>query len=239
MGYYPLFLDVAGRRCVVVGGGEVAARKVRGLLEAGAHVTLITPACSPALARLAAERDVERLERAYRPGDLQGAALAVAAAGDAAVNRAVWQEATALGIPVNVVDNPARCTFIAPAVVRRGSLVLAISTSGKCPALAAWLRRRVEAWVGPEYGPLTELLGSVRAQVTAAFPDAARRRAVWERMLSDEMVERLTGEGPGAVWQYVSRVLEEASSRASVPGDPPETRVGASRGAGAGHGEAG
>lgn len=211
MGYYPLFLDVTGRRCVVVGGGEVAARKVQGLLAAGAHVTVIAPAASPALAQLAAEGDVERLERAYRPGDLQGAVLAVAAAGDAAVNRAVWQEATALGIPVNVVDDPACSTFIAPAVVRRGSLVVAISTGGRCPALAAWLRRRMEALIGPEYGELTELLGSLRAQVTATFQEPARRRAVWERLLSDEMVQRLTEGGPAAVRQYVARILEEAS----------------------------
>lgn len=226
MGYYPLFLDVTGRRCVVVGGGEVAARKVGGLLEAGAHVTVIAPAFSAALARWAAEGDLERLERAYRPGDLKGAALAVAAAGDAAVNRAVWQEATALGIPVNVVDEPACSTFIAPAVVRRGSLVVAISTGGRCPALAAWLRRRIEALVGPEYGELTELLGSLRGEMMTAVPDPARRRAVWERMLRDEIVERLTEGGIGAVRQYVTRILEEASYRTPVPRGLRETRPG-------------
>lgn len=147
---------------MVVGGGEVAGCKVAGLLEAGANVMVIAPAFSPTLARLAAEGRAEGMERAYRHGDLQGAALAVAAANHTAVTRAVWQEATALGIPVNVVDGPVRSTFIAPAVVRRASLVVAISTSGRCPALAAWLRRRMEALLGPEYGELTVVLGSMR-----------------------------------------------------------------------------
>ncbi len=140
--YYPVFLDLRGRKVVVIGGGRVAARKVRGLVEAGARVTVIAP-------EVTVDAAVERVvRRKYRRGDLRGAALAFAAADDRAVNRAVGEEARRRGIPVNVADRADECTFLVPARVRRGAVQIAISTGGTRPRLARELRERIEEALG-------------------------------------------------------------------------------------------
>jgi siroheme synthase-like protein len=138
--FYPIFLDVSGRRAVVIGGGKVAFRKAAALLDAGAGVTVIAPEFDEGLRTLR----VERIEREYREGDLEGAHLAFAATNQRAVNASVAREAKALGIAVNVADSPSECDFIVPARVRRGYVNIAISTSGTNPSLAANIRRAVE-----------------------------------------------------------------------------------------------
>ncbi len=139
--FYPLFLDMSGKRAVVVGGGNVAYRKAAALLDAGARVTIIAPRFDERFDASAAER----LAREYREGDLAGARLAFAATDRRDVNARVAREAKSLGIPVNVADSPAECDFIVPARVRRGYIQMAISTGGMNPALAAKIRRAVEA----------------------------------------------------------------------------------------------
>ncbi len=148
MAYIPIFLDVTGRECVVVGGGEVAARKVESILEAGARVTVVSPHLSPILESLAASGSVTHLARNYQRGDIRGCVLVYAATDDPKLHRELAAEARALGIPVNVVDVPELCTFIAPAVVKRGELQIAISTGGASPAFAARLRRTLEDQFG-------------------------------------------------------------------------------------------
>jgi precorrin-2 dehydrogenase/sirohydrochlorin ferrochelatase len=141
MSYYPIFLDLCGRTVVVVGGGKVGLRKVRGLLEAGARVRVVSPA-------LATEFDmlrVELIKRAFRPSDLKGAFLAYAATNLREVNRRVAREAKRRGIPVNVADDPGECDFFVPARIRSGELQVAVSTGGRSPRLAVELRRRIEA----------------------------------------------------------------------------------------------
>jgi siroheme synthase-like protein len=138
--FYPLFLDVSGRRAVVVGGGKVAYRKAVALLEAGACATVIAPEFDERLRALS----VERIEREYREGDLEGAHLAFAATNQRAVNAWVAHEGKARGIPVNVADAPAECDFIVPACIRRGGIQVAISTSATNPSLAARIRKRIE-----------------------------------------------------------------------------------------------
>jgi len=137
MAFYPIFLNVSGKRAVVVGGGPVAVRKAKGLLEAGARVVVIAP-------DLAAELPVEWRKRRYRTGDLKGAALAFAATNDRAVNARVRSEANSLGIPVNVADAPEECDFLVPARIRKNGFHVAISTDGRDPAAAAKLRRKLE-----------------------------------------------------------------------------------------------
>ncbi|MBI2910015.1 MAG: bifunctional precorrin-2 dehydrogenase/sirohydrochlorin ferrochelatase [Chloroflexi bacterium] len=162
-GYYPIFLNVSGRKCVVVGGGEVAERKVRGLVEAGSSVLVISPAVTEALGRLASEGVVEALSRQYRPGDIaEDAALVFAATDDPAVNHAAAQEAKEKGIPVNVADDPDYCDFILPSVLRRGDLVISVSTSGQSPALARRIREDLEGLFPEEYASLCGLLYDVR-----------------------------------------------------------------------------
>ncbi len=144
MGFIPIFLEVSGRRCVVIGGGEVAARKVDSLLEAGAEVTVVAPSLGPAMKLLVGRGRLTHVKRAYRSGDLDGCELAYAATDDVELHRQIAAEAEALGILLNVADEPELCTFIAPAVVRQGALQIAISTGGASPAFAARLRREFD-----------------------------------------------------------------------------------------------
>src|ERR1700686_2447178 len=162
MGYIPIFLDVTGRQCVVVGGGEVAARKVEALLEAGAHVTVVSPQLSPPLESMAARGLVTHIAREYQRGDIRGCVLVYAATDDPKLHRELAAEARALGIPVNVVDVPELCTFISPAVLNRGELQIAISTGGASPAFAARLRRELEDQFGTEYALTLEVLRAAR-----------------------------------------------------------------------------
>jgi precorrin-2 dehydrogenase/sirohydrochlorin ferrochelatase len=175
MRYIPIFLDLAGRDCIVVGGGEVATRKVESLLEAGAHVTVVTPRLSPSMAALVAGGRVIHVAREYQPGDIRGCVLAYAATNDPKVHRELAAEAGALRIPINVVDVPELCTFIAPAVVKRGDLQIAVSTSGASPALAARLRRELEAEFGAEYALTLEVLRTARRRLYAEEIDPEKR----------------------------------------------------------------
>ena len=181
--YYAAFLDLRDRPCTVIGGGAVAAEKVRGLLDAGARVTVIAPAVTEPLAALAKERRIVLHRRPYRPGDLEGVFLAIAADGDRDTRAAIWQEAEVERVVLNSVDDTAHCHFIAPAIHRRGDLVVAVSTAGKSPALAVRLRDRIAAEIGPEYGALLELLGELRPELASREPDFGRRTALWYRLV--------------------------------------------------------
>lgn len=176
--YFPAFLNLNGKLCIVVGGGEVAARKVEALLEAGAFVRVISPEVTPALVQLAASGRLEIWAETYRPGQLEGAFLVVAATDDEAVNRLVSQEAFTRSLLVNVVDVPELSNFIFPSVLRRGPLAVAVSTGGASPALAARLRRRLGDWLGPEYGLYLEILAQARRYLLNNWPKGDRRRNV-------------------------------------------------------------
>jgi siroheme synthase-like protein len=168
MGYYPVFLEMKDRPCVVVGGGTVAERKVEGLLAAGATVTVISPELTPALAALRDEGRLRHVARAYREGDLEGHEVAVVATDDGAVNAEVAREGrrSASGRTwVNAVDDPPNCDFILPSVVRRGEIVIAVSTGGASPALSRRLREELEAFLDEDYAPLADLLQDVRQEL--------------------------------------------------------------------------
>jgi precorrin-2 dehydrogenase/sirohydrochlorin ferrochelatase len=176
--YYPAFLDLRGRRCLVVGGGEVATRKVSGLLDAGAMVCVVSPAVTPTLAAIAGAGIIEHRARGFRRHDVRGATLVVAATGISAVDTAAATAARRARALVNVVDVPAACDFILPSVLRRGDLQIAVSTGGKSPALAREIRRWLEAQLGEECAAVVEWAGRERARVLAsARPPRVRRRA--------------------------------------------------------------
>lgn len=175
MPYIPIFLDVTGRKCVVVGGGEVAARKVESLLEAGAAVTVISPRLSSELEALVAHGLILHTARNYQRADIDGCAIVYAATDDPKLHRQIAAEARALGIPINVTDVPDLCTFIAPAVVKRGALRIAISTSGASPAFAARLRRTLEKQFGAEYAITLEVLRAARQRLHANENEPAER----------------------------------------------------------------
>lgn len=212
--YYPVFLDLRGKHCVVVGSGAVALRKVEGLLEAGAAVTVIAP--QPGTL----PEEVRVLGRAYQPGDLAGAWLAIAATNDAEVNAAVAREAEERGILVNVVDEPLSCSFILPALLRRGALCLAISTGGASPTLARRLREQFEQQFGAEYASLLALLHTLRQQWeprarAANLSDGARRQA-WERVLDLPLLAWLRAGEEDAARNAAEGVLEEMISRGNA-----------------------
>ncbi|HEY8545568.1 MAG TPA: bifunctional precorrin-2 dehydrogenase/sirohydrochlorin ferrochelatase [Acidimicrobiales bacterium] len=161
---YPVNLVLEGRPCLVVGGGRVAHQKVRGLLDAAADVTVVAPDILPAIAEL----DVTCERRPYRSPEAGDYRLAIAATGDPAVNQRVHDDAEAAGVWVNSADDPDRCTFVLPAQLRQGRLLVTVSTGGHSPALSAWLRERLAAELGPEYDVLVSVLGEVRSEIQAA-----------------------------------------------------------------------
>jgi siroheme synthase-like protein len=161
---HPIFLDLRDRPVVVIGGGRVGERKIEALIEAGAHVTVISPEVTARIRRWAEAGRVRLEQRPYQAGDLRGARVAYVAIGDPEANRAAREEADAEGVWLNVADEPALCDFFAPAVVRRGHLTVAISTGGTSPALAARLRKKLERDLGPEYADILEKLADLRAR---------------------------------------------------------------------------
>jgi siroheme synthase-like protein len=165
MSYYPIFLDLQGRGCLVIGGGTVAERKVEKLLEVGAEVTLISPSLTARLQEWAATQKICYKPRPYHHGDLAPFQLAFAAADDAAVNAAVKREGEERGVWVNVADDPAHCDFILPSVLRRGDLVVAVGTGGSSPALSRAIREELERYFTEDYAILSEIVAEVRREL--------------------------------------------------------------------------
>jgi uroporphyrin-III C-methyltransferase/precorrin-2 dehydrogenase/sirohydrochlorin ferrochelatase len=205
--YYPVFLDLAGQTCTVIGDGKFADEKAVGLREAGAVVQVI------------ANRD-------YQPGDLLGSRLVVDASEDLEINRQAWAEAEKAGILINVVDRPAQCRFIAPAIVRRDPLLIAISTSGESPFLASALRARLERWVGSEWGPFTALVGRVRRRLRERGVPMAEQTMVYRRLMSSDILTLLRSGRP-----------DQAAARAAVLAQPDVEHSGQVALVGAGPGD--
>ena len=205
MRYYPIFLDLAGQRCIVIGENQLAVEKAAGLREAGATVGLISA-------------------RDYRPGALAGARLVVDASDEPQVNRQAWAEAEAAGILINVVDRPAQCRFIAPAIVRRDPLVVAISTSGESPFLAGALRARLERWLGHEWGPFTALVGRIRRELRSLRVPIAEQTRAYRRLISSDVRELL---GSGQMYaahrlaSQLARAHTEQAGRVALVGAGP------------------
>jgi precorrin-2 dehydrogenase/sirohydrochlorin ferrochelatase len=206
---YPAILLLEGRLAVVIGGGQVAERKVRTLLDAGAKVRIVSSEVTKGIRRRADSGDIELVERRYESGDLAGAAAAVAATDDEEVNRGVFAEATDAGIPVNVVDNVSLCTFIAPSIVRRGNLVVAISTGGAAPALAVRIRERLEREFGEEYERFLSLMAELREQVKVPGGQDDRAKA-WYRVVDSDVMDLVrAGETDRARERAIELLLEE------------------------------
>lgn len=189
--YYPVYLDLRGRRCVVVGGGAVALQKSRELRDAGAIVTVISRQPSAELHAAAAEGRLALERRDYVEGDLEGAFLVFAERGDDALLARVFAEAEARGIFCNAQDRLPYCSMIAPAVLRRGDLTVAISTAGRAPALAVRLRDELAARLGPEYAELLELAAALRPRIAESVPDFDERRQRWYALVDSDVLELL------------------------------------------------
>ncbi|MBN2405804.1 MAG: bifunctional precorrin-2 dehydrogenase/sirohydrochlorin ferrochelatase [Coriobacteriia bacterium] len=206
--YYPVYLDLGEKLAVVVGGGAVAARKIRTLVEYGARVVVVAPEVVDELEQMATEGLVEIQRRGYVRGDLDQAFLVVCATDSEETNRAVYDEAQQRGCLVNVVDVPELCNFIVPSIVRRGQLQLAISTGGAAPTVAKRLRRHVEDHVGQEWGPYIELLGEVRTLVMERVPGGELvRKPIFEAIGASDLLERIrAGVHPSAEDVYAEFV---------------------------------
>ena len=200
---------------MVIGGGTVAEQKVLGLLTAGAHVTVVSPETTLRLADLAASAGIDLRRRSYRAGDLAGAWLAIAATDDRTANAAVWAEAERLGVPLNAVDDLDHCSFIAPAIHREGDITVAVSTSGKSPALAARLRQRAARLVGPAEARLCELLGELRPELAARVPDTRARTALWYRIIDSDVIELVRGGDTEGARRRIDELVDEVEPHES------------------------
>jgi precorrin-2 dehydrogenase/sirohydrochlorin ferrochelatase len=203
MGYYPIFMEMDGRPCVVVGGGEVARRKVEGLLAAGACVTVVSPDLTPELAALKDDGRIAHIEREYREGDLEGFEMCMVATDDGAVNAAVAREGKSRRVWVNASDDPPNCDFILPSVIRRGEVVIAASTGGASPALARRLREELEAYLSEDFDLLAKLLADVRQELRAR--NVAVDPETWQRAIDGQLRVLLTQRRYG---QAKARLLQ-------------------------------
>jgi len=212
MTYFPIQLDIRGRRCLVVGGGGVGTRKAQSLLACGGAVTVVSPAVTEELQRLAARGDLALRMREYDGADLEGAFLVIGATDDETLNRRVSADAERRGILCNIADRPEKCNFILPAVVRRGDLVLTVSTSGRSPALAKKLRRSLQAQFGEEYAVLLDLMGAIRRRLLAEAHAPEEHKPVFERLVHSDIltwiregrrheIDRLLAEVLGDGWR--------------------------------------
>ncbi len=219
MDYLPIFLKLDGRACAVIGGGEVAARKVGLLLDAGAQVTVTAPTLCEALAELARSGRIVHRAREFDADALDGATVAIAATDERAVNAEVSRLAQGRRIPVNVVDDPELCSFILPAIVDRSPVVVAVSTGGSTPVLARLLRARLETLIPAAYGELATLAQRFRDRVKGALPQP-QRRPFWERVLTGPIAELVfSGRLPQAE-RALARAIDDAAHRG-----PPEGEV--------------
>jgi uroporphyrin-III C-methyltransferase/precorrin-2 dehydrogenase/sirohydrochlorin ferrochelatase len=210
--YLPIFIDVSGRRCLVVGGGAVAARKVELLQAAGADVCLVAPEIGEGLRMLAARGGLQTSLRPYQAGDLDGVQIVVAATDSAEVNARVAREAQQRGIPVNVVDSPVLCTFIMPAVVDRSPVLVAISTAGTSPVLARLVRTRIETVLPAKLGRLADFAARHRASVRRHIVHATARRAFWEAALAGPIADLVLSEQD----EQADRALHAALARGAA-----------------------
>ena len=191
--HYPVFLNLKEKKCVVVGGGQVALRKAKVFLEHGASIKVISPALCSELKHLAQNGTIHVLERNYQPGDLKGAFIAVVATSDADTNRKVTEEAKRQGILANVVDDPGQSDFITSSYLRRGNLTIAISTNGKSPALSRKIRTRLEEDFGEEYATLVSLVNEVRSELRQRKVTVSSN--VWQEVLDLDWLIKMVQAG--------------------------------------------
>jgi precorrin-2 dehydrogenase/sirohydrochlorin ferrochelatase len=209
---YPLFLDLTKRKCVVVGGGVVAARKVRGLLRCGAPVTVIAPEVSKRIAELARKRRIVLKRRKFRSADLRGASLAVGATDDATLNEKIAKQGRSQGALVNIVDQPELCDFFLPAVLIRGRLQIAVSTGGGSPYCARLIRDELYERYNKGYGEFVEEMARIRETVIAAVPRSVRAR-VFGKMAGADIISLFVCGKRREAKRKMRRIVREALCR--------------------------
>lgn len=230
MSYLPIFVHLNDRSCLVVGGGGVAARKIRQLLKADGKVTVVAPELCNDVQQMLSDQKIKHIATAFKPEHLDAMMLVIAATDDEVINRRVSELAQSRNIPVNVVDNPGLCSFIMPSIVDRNPVQIAISTGGASPVLARLLRARLETMIPSSFGRLAELMGKSREKVRKRFPKMRERRRFWEHILQGPVAEMLfAGQDKAALKMLEKEIGNESpaiNSRGEVylvgggPGDP-------------------
>lgn len=215
--FYPIYLNLNGKRVIVIGGGEVAERKTASMTGSGAIITVISPEVTAKLAAMADTQAIEVQKREYIRGDCAGAALVFSATDDRKVSQSVWEEASAAGIPVNTADQPTLCDFIMPAVVRRGDLAIAISTGGTSPALAARLRERLSRIITPEYAQLTDLLAEVRPDIHRRVPQEKDRKALHYRIVDSDIMDCLRNNDWMCAKRRLWEIIDDFAGQEKIP----------------------
>ena len=207
MNVYPIFLTaLQSRRCLVIGGDNEAERKVEGLLAANASVTVISETLTDNMTLWANQHRIAWLPRTWQPGDLEGVWLAIATTRDCALATRLKDEAEQHGVLLNVTDDVPHSNFVAGSVMRRGSLTIAVSTSGCSPALAARIRQQMEQRFGPEYADFLELLGELRQPVSARYPSFEARKLLWTQLLDSDMLDLLRKGQPDQARRLASQL---------------------------------
>ena len=209
MRYYPVSLNITGRNCLVVGGGSVGRRKVKTLLKCGAKVTVVSPKADAELAELAQSGMITLKQRSYCSADMGGMFLVSGATDDEKLNIRISKEAAVRNILYNIVDRPAVCNFILPALVRRGDLTIAISTSGKSPAFAKKLRKELEQKFGEEYTVFLALMGAIRKELLKQGHAPLKHKRLFERLIDSEIIEMLTEKREKEINRVLSEILGE------------------------------
>ena len=208
--YYPAFIDLRGKQCIVVGGGKVAERKVAALLRSGAKVTVISPFVTGVLADYSKRKRIKHVKRKYRKGDLEDAFIVIAATSDGRVNQEVSLDAPCL---LNVVDAPELANFIVPSVIKRGLLALAVSTSGSSPALAKSIRKELELLYSKEFGLFVDFLGKQRKKALIDIADDGIRERLMKQIAAPEMLGTLRKEGFKATRDRILKIIKRQRTK--------------------------
>ncbi len=202
MNYYPAFLNLQGKKVVVAGGGNIAERKILSLLKAGADVTVVSPEITARLSKEKAKKSLTHIARCYQKGDLRGSVLVIAATNSPSVNTQIAKDAPSL---VNVVDVPKECSFIAPSVIKRGPLTIAISTGGISPAFSKTIRQELEKIYGTEIGAYLNFVRGARKKALAEISDKKKRSRFLKDLASDKILQSLRTKG----FRVVRKAVEE------------------------------
>jgi precorrin-2 dehydrogenase / sirohydrochlorin ferrochelatase len=210
MAYYPIAVDITDKNVLVVGGGVVAQRKIETLIEFGASVRVVSPEVTADIENLSNSGAISLIRRGYESGDLADVSLVVAATDDRIINSKVSEDARALGILINVVDDPELCTFIVQSVVKRGDLTISIGTGGRSPALSKHVRKKIEETFGPEYGELAELLGELRDKAKLSIPSQKQREQVFKEILASGVLDLLKNGKKDEAWTLAREIMDSA-----------------------------
>ena len=207
MKYYPVFLDIQHRNCLVVGGGSVGTRKVKTLLQCAAKVTVVSLETTAEIEKLDDEGAVRLINRQFIPSDLDGMFLVFGATDNDALNRQIHEAAEHRGVLCNIADHPEECNFILPAIVRQGELVIAISTSGTSPAFAKKLRKDLEQVFGREYAEFLQLMGAIRKKLLKEDHKPEAHKHLFERLINENLITMIKERNHGAINALLSEVL--------------------------------